>query len=308
MIAVDMNADGEMDVTERMPLAVKQQQRMTVGEPVDLGLTLGDKELTARATYVQFPGRPPRVTLMFPRYLVADADLGGSSVRIGVVDADLDGTFGSAGDHWGIQPEGARPINAYGLSAMGEKPWVAGHLCSVKVAGDKLELTAVASETPDPATMAAQRKRVEHLWMERFDDERETFVKQRELDTARPLAKEPIDWKYVTFAEAIEMGQKAGKPVFIDVMAFWCVWCYRMDYYTYPDAEVAKLLNEKFIPVKIIQEQDLAGDYDLVMKEKLGARGIPAMGIFDAEGNVVHTIGGWKKPEDFVAELKKGLN
>ena len=89
-------------------------------------------------------------------------------------------------------------------------------------------------------------------------------------------------------------------------MAFWCVWCYRMDWCTYPDAEVTRVLNEDFIAVKIIQEQDLVGDYDLVMKEKLQARGIPAMGIFDGEGNVVQTIGGWKKPEDFLKELAEG--
>ena len=100
------------------------------------------------------------------------------------------------------------------------------------------------------------------------------------------------------------MGQKEQKPVFIDVMAFWCVWCYRMDWSTYPDAEVARMLNEEFIPVKIIQEQDLVGDYDLVMKEKLEARGIPAMGVFDAKGDAVHKIGGWKKPEDFLKELE----
>jgi thiol:disulfide interchange protein len=140
--------------------------------------------------------------------------------------------------------------------------------------------------------------------MERFDQEREGFVAQRGLDTSRPLAKQPIDWKYVTFDEALELGRKTGKPVFIDVMAFWCVWCYRMDYYTYPDAEVAALLGGDFVPVKIIQEQDRAGDYDRLMKEKLEARGIPAMGVFRADGSVVHKIGGWKKPEEFIAELK----
>jgi hypothetical protein len=81
-------------------------------------------------------------------------------------------------------------------------------------------------------------------------------------------------------------------------MAFWCVWCYRMDYYTYPDQEVADLLDTKFVPCKIIQEQAAPGEYDKMMKERLKAKGIPAMGVFDANGNLVHQIGGWKKPED----------
>ena len=103
------------------------------------------------------------------------------------------------------------------------------------------------------------------------------------------------------------MSKQSGKPLFVDVMAFWCVWCYRMDYYTYPDREVADLLNNSFIPVKIIQEQDPAGDYSRVMDQKLKTKGIPAMGIFGGDGKLRHQIGGWEKPEDFVQDLKKGL-
>ena len=111
----------------------------------------------------------------------------------------------------------------------------------------------------------------------------------------------------MTFEQAIELGKKANKPVFVDVLAFWCVWCYRMDYYTYVDAEVAKVLSEQFVPCKILQEQDRVGDYDRTMK-LLQAKGIPAMGVFGADGSKpLTTIGGWKKPEDFLADLQKGL-
>ena len=117
--------------------------------------------------------------------------------------------------------------------------------------------------------------RVEHIWSDRFDKEREQFVADRKMDTKRAKAKTPVAWNYVSFDEAIALGKKANKPVFIDVMAFWCVWCYRMDYYTYCDAQVAEVRNTKFVPCKIIQEQAKAGDYDMLMKEKLKARGIP---------------------------------
>jgi thiol:disulfide interchange protein len=169
-------------------------------------------------------------------------------------------------------------------------------------------VTATTAAGPDPHDLEKHRHRIEKLWSDRFDEEREGFVEARELDESRPRATTPIAWKYVSYEEALALGEEAGKPIFIDVMAFWCVWCYRMDYYTYVDAEVAKVLNESFVPVKIIQEQAKEGDYDLVMREKLEARGIPAMGIFDAEGNVLHTIGGWMKPEEFLTELEAGLD
>jgi thiol:disulfide interchange protein len=115
----------------------------------------------------------------------------------------------------------------------------------------------------------------------------------------------------VSFDDAIALGKKANKPVFIDVMAFWCVWCYRMDYYTYVDQEVAFVLSTQYVPCKIVQELDLAGDYDRMMKEKLEAKGIPAMGIFDGEGKLLLKMSGWKAPEDSPSasddEQKKGF-
>lgn len=172
---------------------------------------------------------------------------------------------------------------------------------------NKVSILAQAAKGPDPMVAEHQRERVEKMWEERFAPTADEFNKSKNIDTSRPKAQKPIDWHYVSFAEAKQLAAKANKPLFVDVMAFWCVWCYRMDFFTYCDQEVAQLLNDKFVPVKIIQEQAAEGDYDMLMKDKLKARGIPAMGIFDAEGNVLHTIGGWKKPEDFIADLQKGL-
>ena len=80
-----------------------------------------------------------------------------------------------------------------------------------------------------------------------------------------------------------------------------------MDFYTYVDAEVADFMNEKLIPVKIVQEQDSAGDYATLMKD-LGARGIPAMGVWSVGGkDLLKSIGGWSKPEEFLAQLQEAL-
>jgi thiol-disulfide isomerase/thioredoxin len=170
----------------------------------------------------------------------------------------------------------------------------------------QLEVAITTATGPDPRDLERHRTRIEHLWTERFDKEREGFVASNGLSPTRPLASEPIAWRYLSFEEALVLGAQMERPLFVDVMAFWCVWCYRMDYYTYVDAEVAQLLNESFVPVKIIQEQAVEGDYERV-REKLDARGIPAMGVFDGEGNALHKISGWKKPEDFLTDLNAGL-
>ena len=303
MMCIDLNADGKFSPDEHFAVeAIGREQggrQIITSGPIDIELPSG---ATGQASYMLTGGRN-LATLVFAQYLEARTEVAGAERVIAVVDHDLDGKFGSEGDLWTLASTDGRPTSEYGLSSFAERLFVDGQLVGVSVADASVELRTEKADGPDPQSEASHRQRVEHLWASRFDAEREQFVAQRGLDTSRPLAEKPVDWKYVSFDEAIQLGKEAGKPVFIDVMAFWCVWCYRMDYYTYPDAEVARLLSEDFIPVKIVQEQDRAGDYQTVMSDKLQARGIPAMGVFNAEGEVVHTIGGWKKAEDFVKEL-----
>jgi len=303
LLDIDADANGKFAPDERHTVEVttstRGQNTIASSKPVAGALPGGAK---FQATYSQSGERPAAVALTFNRYLEGSIGAG----LIAVVDKNLDGIFGSAGDAWTITAKGQRPATEYALMQLDESVFRDGKNYRITIAGQLMSVASEVANGPNTKDAAAQRTRAEHLWMERFELTREEFFKAQGLDTSRPLAKAPIKWHYVTFADAIAMGEKEKKPVFIDVMAFWCVWCYRMDWCTYPDAEVTRMLNEDFIPVKIIQEQDLVGDYDLLMKEKLKAKGIPAMGVFDATGKAIHTIGGWSKPEDFLKELEAG--
>ncbi len=308
---LDANADGAFEPGERHEISTNEQKRgnatTVVGQPTDVTIAPGGAELAAQFRYQQSGERPPMALLVFPDFLEAKVDVGGQQRIVAVLDKDLDGKFGSKGDLWMLAKAGDRPASPYGLSLLSERRFDNGKLVGIKVTGaDKIEVMAADAKGPNPQDMAAHRERVEHEWMKRFDKERDEFVVEKKMDTSRPKAKSPIPWNYVTFDEAIALGKQQGKPVFVDVMAFWCIWCYRLDYYTYPDAEVAALLTDKFVPVKLIEEQDVGNDTARV-KEMIKPRGIPAMGIFDAEGNLVHKIEGWRKPEAMVEELQKGL-
>jgi len=61
--------------------------------------------------------------------------------------------------------------------------------------------------------------------------------------------------KWMTFEQAVEKSKTEKRKIFIDVFTEWCGWCKVMDKNTFPDPEVAKLLNEKFYPVKLDAEQ-----------------------------------------------------
>jgi thioredoxin-related protein len=61
--------------------------------------------------------------------------------------------------------------------------------------------------------------------------------------------------KWMTFEEAVEKMKTEKRKIFIDVYTDWCGWCKVMDKNTFTEANIAKLLNEKFYPVKFDAEQ-----------------------------------------------------
>ena len=65
--------------------------------------------------------------------------------------------------------------------------------------------------------------------------------------------KEEVKW--YTFEEAVKESTVTRKKIFIDIYTDWCGWCKVMDRNTFTDSAVAKLLNEKFYPVKLNAEQ-----------------------------------------------------
>ncbi|MCX5810186.1 MAG: thioredoxin domain-containing protein [Proteobacteria bacterium] len=80
-----------------------------------------------------------------------------------------------------------------------------------------------------------------------------------------------IDW-YPWSEEAFERAEKENKPVFLSSGAIWCHWCHVMARECFEDDEVAKLLNEYFIPVKL--DRDQRPDIDRRYQQALAAMGV----------------------------------
>ena len=64
----------------------------------------------------------------------------------------------------------------------------------------------------------------------------------------------PDKIKWYTFQEAIELGKKKPKKIYIDVYTQWCGWCKRMDATTFTDPVISKLMNKYFYAVKLDAE------------------------------------------------------
>jgi len=55
--------------------------------------------------------------------------------------------------------------------------------------------------------------------------------------------------------KALQKAKQEDKPILLDISAVWCHWCHVMDKKTYSDANVAQLINTKFVPIRVDRDQ-----------------------------------------------------
>ena len=67
-------------------------------------------------------------------------------------------------------------------------------------------------------------------------------------------ADNPVDW-HPWSLEALKKARSEGKPLFVSIGYSSCHWCHVMRRESFEDEEVAKILNEEFIPVKVDREE-----------------------------------------------------
>jgi uncharacterized protein YyaL (SSP411 family) len=67
-------------------------------------------------------------------------------------------------------------------------------------------------------------------------------------------AYNPVDW-YTWSEEAFEEAKSQDKPVFVSIGYSTCHWCHVMEKESFDEEEVARLMNEAFICVKVDREE-----------------------------------------------------
>lgn len=82
-------------------------------------------------------------------------------------------------------------------------------------------------------------------------------------------------------AEAFSRAAREGKPVLLSITAAWCHACHEMDRTTYADPEVASLIHERFIPVRV--DTDRRPD----INERYNLGGWPTTAFLTAGGDLV---------------------
>ncbi|TRM88873.1 thioredoxin domain-containing protein [Sulfolobus sp. E3] len=119
----------------------------------------------------------------------------------------------------------------------------------------------------------------------------------------RKAVEQPVNW-YTWSDEAFQIAKREDKPILVDVGASWCHWCNVMDENTYSNPEIAKIINENFIPIKV--DRDEMPDVDRVLQNAVmaitGESGWP-LTVFMTPDKKVFFGGTYFPPEDMYGRI-----
>ena len=98
--------------------------------------------------------------------------------------------------------------------------------------------------------------------MNRLGKERSAYL--------RHAANQKIDW-HPWSEEAFEKAARENKPVFLSSGAIWCHWCHVMAKESFENDEIAQIMNENFVAIKL--DRDERPDIDRRYQQAVAAMG-----------------------------------
>ena len=116
-------------------------------------------------------------------------------------------------------------------------------------------------------------------------DHPENRLKDSASPYLRSAAHQPIDWHEWGDA-AFARAKSEDKPILLDIGAVWCHWCHVIDRESYENAEIAKIINEHFVAVKVDRDErpDVDSRYQAAVSSISGQGGWPLTGFLLSDG------------------------
>ncbi|MBA2329191.1 MAG: thioredoxin domain-containing protein, partial [Flavisolibacter sp.] len=98
-------------------------------------------------------------------------------------------------------------------------------------------------------------------------------------------AHNPVDW-YPWSEEAFLKAKKEDKPVLVSIGYAACHWCHVMERESFEDPDVAAIMNENFVNIKVDREErpDVDGIYMDAVQAIAGSGGWPLNVFLTPEG------------------------
>jgi uncharacterized protein YyaL (SSP411 family) len=113
----------------------------------------------------------------------------------------------------------------------------------------------------------------------------------------RSAMHQPIRWREWG-EEAFAVAQSENKPILLDIGAVWCHWCHVMDRESYDNPEIAQIVNERFVAVKVDRDErpEIDSRYQVAVSSISGQGGWPLTAFLTPDGKPFY--GGTYFPPD----------
>ena len=101
----------------------------------------------------------------------------------------------------------------------------------------------------------------------------------------RSAMHQPIRW-HEWGPEAFDTARRENKPMLLDIGAVWCHWCHVMDRESYDDPQIAAIVNEHFVAVKVDRDErpDIDSRYQSAVQAVSGQGGWPLTAFLTPDG------------------------
>src|SRR5260370_5542497 len=124
----------------------------------------------------------------------------------------------------------------------------------------------------------------------RLIDEQSPYLRQH--------AYNPVDW-YAWGPDALARAKSENKPIMLSIGYSACHWCHVMERESFENEQIAQLINENFVPIKVDREErpDLDQIYMDAVQLLTGRGGWPLTVFLTPEGEPFYG-GTYFPPED----------
>ncbi|HSC60836.1 MAG TPA: thioredoxin domain-containing protein [Rhizomicrobium sp.] len=118
----------------------------------------------------------------------------------------------------------------------------------------------------------------------------------------------PVHWRPWN-REALDEAEATGKPILLSIGYTACHWCHVMNHESFSDAEIAGVINDNFIPIKVDREErpDVDQIYQTVASAAGGQGGWPLTAFLTPNGDPF-LIGTYFQPQQLKAMLSEVLD
>ena len=132
----------------------------------------------------------------------------------------------------------------------------------------------------------------------------------REQASASERQKKDLPTKWLAFDDGLAKARTENKPIFVEFYTDWCIYCQKFQKETIKDQEVARMLSENFVYVRLNAENSEnrvryngKSFSNVELTQAFGITAYPSLVFLDAKSKPITMLSGFVPPHEFVTVL-----